>query len=90
MDSEEEEIVYVPKVVDVAKVEVTRQTIVFVFGVAGTLATVYIARKFNDPDNWSTFKMWGALTIKRWADAQSARFARLATHMANVYNGEKL
>lgn len=89
MDSDEETEVE-NLVWSVAKVEVTRQTIVFLFGVAGTIATVYIARKFNDPDNWSTFKMWGALTVKRWADRQADRFTRLAAHMATVYNGEKL
>lgn len=74
----------------VVRVESARQTVILVFGLVGSIMTVYIVRKLNDPDALSTFKMWGALTVKRWADRQSARFARLATHMANVYNGEKL
>ena len=87
MDDEEYVVV---SVVDVAKTETTRQTIILVFSIVGTVATVYIARKLQDPDTVSMLKMWSALTVKRWADRQAARFARLASHMATVYNGEKL
>jgi hypothetical protein len=75
---------------DVAKTETTRQTIILVFGVLGTVTTIYVARKMQDADAMSTFRMWTALTVKRWADKQADRFSRLAAHMATVYNGEKL
>jgi hypothetical protein len=77
-------------VADVAKVETTRQTIILVFSIAGTVATVYLVRKLQDPDVMSLYRMWTALTVKRWAERQARRFDRLALHMANVYNGEKL
>ena len=77
-------------VAEVAKTEVTRQVIALVFSVAATIATVWVAQKMQEPDFRSTLKMGTALMVKRWADRQAARFARLATHMANVYNGEKL
>lgn len=76
-------------VADVAKVEVTRQVIILGFSIAGTVATFYVVKKLQDPDYMSTLKMGTALFVKRWADKQADRFTRLATHMANVYNGEK-
>lgn len=87
---EHEEWEEVSTVVTVAKVETTRQFIILVFGIAGTIASVYVMRKMQDPDSMSTFRMWGALTVKRWAEKQADRFNRLALHMATVYNGEKL
>lgn len=74
---------------DVAKMEVTRQTIILGFSIAGTVATFYVVRKLQDPDYMSTLKMAAALAVKRWADKQADRFSRLAAHMATVYNGEK-
>lgn len=74
----------------VVKVETTRQIIILVFSIAGTVATIYVARQLQDPDRLSILKMWGALTVKRWADKQADRFNRLAMYMGNVYNGEKL
>jgi hypothetical protein len=89
MDEDEEYPVTVT-MVDVAKTETTRQFIILIFSVAGTVAAIYVQRKLSDPDVFSTYKMWFAWRAKRWADRQADRFTRLATHMANVYNGEKL
>lgn len=77
-------------VVDVARVEITRQTVILVFGIAGTVASVYIARRMQDELAMSIVKMQGALWVKRWADKWSDRFTRLSGWAANVYNGEKL
>lgn len=77
-------------VATVAKVEVTRQVIVLAFSLAGTVATIYVAKKLRDPDYMSMAKMASALAVKRWSDKQVERFTRLSAHMANVYNGEKL
>lgn len=85
-----EETVTTVGVADVAKVEITRQVIILGFSIAGTVATYYVVKKMQDPDYVSTVKMAGALMVKRWADKQADRFSRLASHMANVYNGEKL
>lgn len=87
---EYDEIPSVPTVAEVAKTEATRQTIILLFGIAGVVVSVYVQRKMSDPDVMSTLKMATALYVKRWADRQADRFTRLASHMANVYNGEKL
>lgn len=86
----EEGLSTVESVSDVAKVEVTRQTIILAFSIASTIATVYVMRKLQDPDYFSMVKMGSALAVKRWSDKQVDRFTRLSTKMANVYNGEKL
>lgn len=83
MDSEPE------TVVEVAKVETTRQTIILVFGLVGTILTYYVIRKLQEPDAMSTAKMAGALVVKRWSDRWADRFSRLSLRMATVYNGEK-
>lgn len=77
-------------VVDVVKHESAKQMVILVFGIAGTVSAVYLERKLRDTDTVKLWKMWSALTVKRWADRWSERFARLASHMATVYNGEKL
>lgn len=82
MDSEE-------TVGQVVRVEGTRQTIILIFSLVGTVATYYIVRKLQDPDYLSTVKMAGALVVKRWSDKQTDRFNRLSLRMATVYNGEK-
>lgn len=84
MDSEP-----VESVADVAKVETTRQTIILVFGLVGTVLTYYVIRKLQEPDSMSTAKMAGALVVKRWSDRWADRFNRLSLRMATVYNGEK-
>lgn len=89
-ESEEVSTVDEMTVATVAKVEVTRQVIVLAFSIAGTVATIYIARKLQDPDYMSMAKMASALAVKRWSDKQVERFTRLSAKMANVYNGEKL
>ena len=90
MPDDEEIIDTTIKVGDVAKVEITRQLIVLVFSIAGTVATIYVARKLQDRDTMSLLKMWSALRVKQWADKQADRFGRLALYMGTVYNGEKL
>jgi hypothetical protein len=87
---EYEEVEEAATVLDVAKVEVTRQLVILAFSITGTIAAIYVQRKLSDPDVWSTYKMWTAWKVKGWADKQAERFTRLAGYMANVYNGEKL
>lgn len=76
--------------VDVVKRESAKQSVILVFGVAGTILTYYIVAKMRDPDVFKYWKMRSALACKRWADRWSDRFTRLALHMSTVYNGEKL
>ena len=85
MDSEDGE----SRVVDVVKTEGTRQTIILVFSLVGTVLTYYVIRKLQEPDSLSTAKMAGALVVKRWSDKQADRFNRLSLRMATIYNGEK-
>ena len=79
-----------PEVGQVVRSESARQSIILIFSLAGTLLSVWFVRELNDPDAVKLFKMRTSLAIKRWADKQAERFSKLATTMANIYNGEKL
>lgn len=79
-----------PRVSQVIKTESARQTVILVFGVAGTVASVWLTLKLRDHDSMSYYKMKTAWHVKHWADRWSDRFARLALYAGNVYNGEKL
>lgn len=77
-------------VTDVAKRESTKQSVILVFSLAGTLGTLYIIQRFSEPDSFRTLKMLLALKAKRIAQAQADWWQDKADKAASAYNREKL
>lgn len=69
--------------------EVKRQTVVLLFSVAGALITVYVMRRFNEPDFGRTLKMSAALKVKRFAASQVDWWQGVADRASTIYNQEK-
>lgn len=86
------EYVYVesPSTGDVVRNETARQVVLLVFGVLGTVVTIYVRNQMDDKDRLRYWKMLIAWHGKHWADRQADRLDRLALWFGNVYNGEKL
>lgn len=74
---------------DVAKREATRQAIILVFSIAGTIGSVYLVKKFTEPDTGKTLKMMTALHVKRFAGRNVDFWQRIADRAATAYNREK-
>lgn len=74
---------------DTVRREIKRQTVVLVFSIAGAWATVYVMRRFNDPDFGRTAKMWTALKIKQLAEQQVHWWKDIADRATFVYDQEK-
>jgi hypothetical protein len=75
---------------DVTKKETARQTVILVFSLAGTVAMVWVMQKVSNPDSFRTAKMYGALTVKRFAESRSQWWADKAAWAATIYNSERL
>lgn len=76
-------------VVETAKEETTRQTIILVFSVAGAAASLYILRKFDQPNAGRIAKMTAALAVKRFANKRANWWQDIADKAATMYNREK-
>lgn len=76
-------------VVDIAKEETVRQTVILGFSLVGTVIMVYLMRKANDPDVFRTAKMASALRLKRIAQRQAVWWEDLAEKAATVYQKER-
>lgn len=76
-------------VVDVAKKETTRQTVILVFSLAGTVAMVWIMRAASNPDLVRTLKMGVALRVKRVARQQELWWRDLGDRAGSMYNRER-
>lgn len=73
----------------VVRREIARQTVAMVFSVAGALITVYVMRRFNDPDFGRTAKMWAALQVKELAEKRVHWWQNVADRAAFFYDQEK-
>lgn len=74
---------------DIIRREIQRQTVELVFSIAGALATVYVMRRFNDPDFGRTAKMWAALKVRQLAEKQVHWWQDIADRATFVYDQEK-
>lgn len=75
---------------EIIKTETTRQAVIFVFSVAGIVATVWLMQELSDPDSLKTFKMRTALKVKRFAEKKVVYWQKVADDAATFYNQEKL
>ena len=69
--------------------EIKRQTVILIFGAAGTIITIYVIHHFSDPDAWRMLKMKFALKLKRFANSQAEMWHQLADKAATIYNQER-
>lgn len=76
-------------IVDTAKEETTRQTIILVFSLVGTAGVVYLMRKLDQPEFGRTAKMMTALAVKRFANKRAEWWQDIADKAATVYNRER-
>jgi hypothetical protein len=76
-------------VADVIKVETSRQTIILLFSVAGSVAAVLVMRAISGPDVIRTLKMRWALRAKRLAEKQVEWWERKRDAAATAYNRER-
>lgn len=76
-------------IVETAKEETTRQTIILVFSVIGAAASLYVMRKFDQPEAGRIAKMASALAVKRFANKRANWWQDVADKAATIYNREK-
>lgn len=76
-------------IVETAKEETTRQTIILVFSVVGAAASIYVMRKFDQPESGRFIKMTSALAVKRFANRCANWWQDVADKAATVYNRER-
>lgn len=76
-------------IASVAKTETTRQTVILVFSLAGTVGAIYLMNKFTEPDAFRMLKMTAALRAKHLAQRQADWWQRQADKAATVYNRER-
>lgn len=70
------------------KDEIGKQTVIFLFGVAGTLVTFWISELMTDADQIREFKMRTALRVKRIAGWQLEFWEGVSAKAANYYHKE--
>lgn len=76
-------------VTGVAKEEITRQTVILIFSIAGVAATVWVMQGLGNPDTFRTLKMAGSLWLKRQCQREADRWQRWADDAGSAYNREK-
>lgn len=76
-------------VTGVAKEEITRQTVILIFSIAGVAATVWAMQGLSDPDTFRTVRMGTLLWAKRLFRRQADRLQEWADKAATAYNREK-
>lgn len=74
---------------EIAAQESTRQLVILVFSLTGTLLTLLLVRELSDPDKMSTWKLRIALYAKRKAQKYADFWQELADTAATIYNREK-
>lgn len=72
-------------VADIAKKEVTKQTIELVFMVAGVALVALVHRHVSDPDNWRTLKARTTLWVADFAFKQQRIWRRIENDARTVY-----
>ena len=90
MEPDSENYVEAPTTGQIVKAETARQVVLLVFGILGTVATIYVKNQLDDTDRVRYWKMRIGWHGKHWADRQADRLDRLALWFGNLYNGEKL
>jgi hypothetical protein len=76
-------------VVDIAKKETTRQTVILIFSLVGTVGAVYVLKLATDPSERQAWKMRAALAVKRYAQKRADWWQNVADKAATAYHMER-
>jgi hypothetical protein len=74
---------------EVVVLETTRQTVILVFSLVGTVLMLYAYAKFAEPDAFRRVKTATALWAKRYAQKRVDWWQRIADKAATIYNIER-
>lgn len=78
-----------PKVGDVVIEESSRQAVILVFSLIGTVVMLYLYTKLGEPDSFRKLKVTTALNLKRYAQKRVDWWQRIADKAATIYNSER-
>jgi hypothetical protein len=69
--------------------EVKRQTVIFLFGIAGTIATVWVMANLATPSQWQEFRLNTAQRLEKYAMDRAKYWASVADKAARIYERNK-
>jgi len=69
--------------------ETSRQTVILIFTLVGTVLVIYVAAKLGEPDSFRRLKISSALAVKRYAQKQVDKWQEIADKAATIYNNER-
>jgi len=74
---------------EVIATETSRQTIILVFTVIGTVVMLYLYATLGEADSFRKLKITTALNLKRYAQRRVDWWQNIADKAATIYNNER-